>query len=138
MTVLTSCFTLLTSLSSSMISPALLAISVDLDITNGTIELMIISIFVLAFGIGPLIFAPLSEIYGRKWVLQSTNLFYLIFNTACGASQTTAQLIVFRFLSGLSGSATLAVCPIYHDFLSENAESGSGWGRHSCRRMVNR
>ena len=51
----------------------------------------------------------MSEIYGRVPVLQLANLFYLVFNTACGASKNTSQMIAFRFLSGLGGSAPQAI-----------------------------
>lgn len=53
---------------------------------------------------------PLSEIYGRKIILQLTNLFYIVFNITCGILKSTGQMIAFRFLAGLGGSAPLAVC----------------------------
>jgi hypothetical protein len=59
--------------------------------------------------LGPLFLGPLSEIYGRNRVMQGANMFFLIFNLACAFSQNTTQLIVLRFLSGLGGSAPLAV-----------------------------
>lgn len=68
-----------------------------------------LSIFVLAYAIGPLFLGPLSEIYGRVIVLQLSNLFFLAFNIGCGFAQTKDQLIAFRFLSGLGGSAPLAL-----------------------------
>jgi MFS family permease len=42
-------------------------------------------------------------------VLQLANLFFLIFNLVCGFAKTPAQMLVFRFLSGLGGSAPLAI-----------------------------
>ncbi|EED19393.1 MFS multidrug transporter, putative [Talaromyces stipitatus ATCC 10500] len=104
-----SCFTFISPVSSSMVSPALTAIAKELNITNEVQLEMTLSIFVLAYAIGPLFLGPLSEIYGRVIVLQLANLFYLIFNIACGVSQTKAQMIVFRFLSGLGGSAPLSI-----------------------------
>jgi MFS family permease len=47
--------------------------------------------------------------YGRVYVLQASNLFYLFFNLGCGLAQTKAQMIIFRFLAGLGGSAPLAL-----------------------------
>lgn len=58
---------------------------------------------------GPLFLGPLSEIFGRVRVLQIANLFFMVFNIACGFSQNTGQLLAFRLLSGLGGSAPLAV-----------------------------
>ncbi len=104
-----SLFTLISPVSSSMIAPALPDIGHDLGISN-TVELYLtMSIFLLAYAIGPLFMGPLSEVYGRVIVLQLSNLLYLFFNLGCGFSKTRIQMIVFRFLSGLGGSAPLAI-----------------------------
>lgn len=51
----------------------------------------------------------MSELYGRVLVLHLAHLFYTVFTLACGFSRTSAQLIVFRFLAGFGGSASLAI-----------------------------
>jgi len=99
--------------SSSIVAPATEKISENLEITNPAIGEISYSIFVLGYAFGPLFLSPLSEIYGRSRILQIANLFYLIFNTAAGFSRNTAELIAFRFLSGLGGSAPLAVRTTY-------------------------
>ncbi|KAI0898180.1 MFS general substrate transporter [Annulohypoxylon nitens] len=70
---------------------------------------IVLSIFVLAYALGPLAWGPLSEIYGRVPILQFTNLGFLAFALGCGFAKTKTQLIVFRFFSGLGGSASLAI-----------------------------
>lgn len=79
-----------------MIAPAVPELSARFNITNGksltpskrrtrltpfrlldVIQSMVVSIFVLAYAIGPLVLGPLSEIYGRTIVLQLANLVYL-------------------------------------------------------------
>lgn len=97
-----------------MVAPALESIRSDFAIQDEVISQLTLSIFVLAYAIGPLFLGPLSEIYGRVIVLQLANLFFLVFNIACGVAQTKAQMIVFRFLSGLGGSAPLAVSEVNH------------------------
>ncbi len=92
-----------------MVAPALTSIAREFNITNDVELSMTLSIFVLAYAIGPLFLGPLSELYGRVIVLQVANLFYLFFNLGCGLAKTKGQLIAFRFLSGLGGSAPLAV-----------------------------
>ena len=92
-----------------MSAPAIPAIGRDLNVTNETTLSLLISIFVLAYAIGPLFLGPLSEIYGRRIVLQLSNLFFLAFNIGCGFATSSGQLIAFRFLSGLGGSAPLAI-----------------------------
>lgn len=110
-TITVSLFTFISPVSSSMIAPGLQNVLDDLvgpgaDPFEGKIAL---SAFILAFAIGPLFLGPLSEIFGRRIVLQLSNGFYAIFNLACGFSQNIPQIVVFRFLSGLGGSAPLGI-----------------------------
>jgi MFS family permease len=92
-----------------MVAPALNKIGQDLGVDSDIERSLMLSIFVLAYAIGPLFLGPLSEIYGRVIVLQLSNLFFLAFNIGCGFAQSKGQLIAFRFLSGLGGSAPLAL-----------------------------
>ena len=108
-TFVVSSFTFISPVSSSMVAPALSSISKEFGITTVVEEQLVLSVFVLAYAIGPLFLGPLSEIYGRVPVLQLANLFYLIFNLACGFSKNKGEMIAFRFLSGLGGSAPLAL-----------------------------
>ena len=51
-----------------MMAPALPEIADHFGITSPTMEALTLSIFLLTFALGPLLLAPLSEIYGRTWV----------------------------------------------------------------------
>ncbi|KAK2004456.1 major facilitator superfamily transporter [Colletotrichum falcatum] len=104
-----SCFTLLSPVSSSMVAPALEVIGSELNITSSFEQALVLSIFVLAYAVGPLAWGPLSEIYGRVIVLQLTNVLYMCFNLGCGLARTKGQIIAFRFFAGLGGSAPLAI-----------------------------
>jgi multidrug resistance protein len=97
--------------SSSILAPSLEDIGHELNIKSASVQSLCLSIFVLGFASGPLIFAPLSEMYGRRIVLHASHVLYLIFNCACGFAQTTAQMLAFRFLGGVGGSAALALGP---------------------------
>ncbi|PWW75901.1 MFS general substrate transporter [Tuber magnatum] len=108
-TAVVSAFALISPAVSSMIAPALGKMSEEFGITEGIETYMMLSIFVLGYAFGPLVLGPLSEVYGRAPVLQLANLFYVVWNTACGFSQTKTQMVAFRFLSGLGGSAPLPV-----------------------------
>ena len=63
-----------------MVAPSIAAISQEFNITKEAEQQLVLSIFVLAYAIGPLFLGPLSEIYGRVVVLQCANLFYLAWN----------------------------------------------------------
>ncbi|KAI0378106.1 MFS general substrate transporter [Hypomontagnella monticulosa] len=104
-----SVFTLVSPVSSSMVAPSLTTIGGELGIAEGFEQNIVLSIFVLAYALGPLVWGPLSEIYGRVPVLQLSNLGYLGFNLGCGLARTKGQVIAFRFLSGLGGSASMAI-----------------------------
>ncbi|KAL1892202.1 hypothetical protein Sste5346_007158 [Sporothrix stenoceras] len=104
-----SLFTFISPVSSSMVAPALPDIGRELHITSSVEQLLTLSIFILAYAVGPLFLGPLSELYGRVIVLQLSNLVYLFFNLGCGLAKTRGQMIAFRFLSGFGGSAPLAI-----------------------------
>ncbi|KAF4122536.1 Sugar (and other) transporter [Geosmithia morbida] len=107
-TILVSSFTFVSPIASTMLSPSLPDLEDEFG-TSGFETNLIMSIFLLAYAIGPFIIAPLSEMYGRVVVLQSSNMVFLLFNTVCGFSKTKAEIMVFRFLSGLGGAAPQAI-----------------------------
>ncbi|GAA5893051.1 MFS transporter [Sporobolomyces salmoneus] len=108
-TFIVAAFTLVAPLSSSAIAPAAPQVGEALGITSELELSMVTSIFVLGFAIGPLVLAPASELYGRVRILQSANVFYIIFNLVCAFAKTKGQFIAFRFLAGLGGGAPLAI-----------------------------
>lgn len=96
-------------LPTTIVAPALDTIAEELHITVTALKPMVLSIFLLGYAIGPMFISPLSEIWGRTLVLQTFNLIFLVFNTACGFAQTTEQILAFRFFAGLFGSCTVGV-----------------------------
>ncbi|OJD33863.1 mfs multidrug transporter [Diplodia corticola] len=105
-----SAFSLVASVSSSIVAPCLRSIAEEFRIGGDFEAQMVLSSFVLAWAVGPLFLGALSEMYGRILVLQACNLFFLVFNLAGGFARSKEQLIVFRVLSGLGASAPTAVC----------------------------
>lgn len=69
-----------------------------------------LSLYVLAYGMGPLIFAPLSEIpiVGRNPVYAVTMLIFVILSIPTALVKNFAGLLVLRFLQGFFGSPCLA------------------------------
>ncbi|KAI0309031.1 MFS polyamine transporter [Amylostereum chailletii] len=107
--LIVSAFTFISPVSSSMIAPCAQQLAHEFHIANSAVLAMTTSVFVLAYAFGPLILGPLSEIYGRSRVLQLANMWYFAWNLACGFAQNQGELIAFRFLAGLGGSAPLSV-----------------------------
>lgn len=64
-----------------------------------------ISLFVLGFAVGPLIWAPLSEIYGRQIIFIVTFGAFTAFNGGAVSNSGIATLLVMRFFAGSFGSS---------------------------------
>uniref|UniRef100_A0A8H7N8R8 Major facilitator superfamily (MFS) profile domain-containing protein n=1 Tax=Bionectria ochroleuca TaxID=29856 RepID=A0A8H7N8R8_BIOOC len=58
------------------------------------------------------IFAKLSDILGRKFMLLVSTAFFIIFSAACSASQTFIQVVVFRAFQGIGGGGCYSICTI--------------------------
>lgn len=67
------------------------------------------SIYTLGFSFGPFLFSPLSEIYGRVYVVQLGNMWYIVWNLMCRLAQNQPQLLIFRLLAGIGASVTSGV-----------------------------
>ncbi|KAL8243768.1 hypothetical protein R6Q59_010026 [Mikania micrantha] len=72
---------------------------------------LVTTLFLLGYVFGPLLFAPLSEFYGRRWIfyIAFTNL--IAFNFLCAFTPTFAGLLVGRFLTGTFASAAMSNSP---------------------------
>ncbi|ATZ54594.1 hypothetical protein BCIN_10g05840 [Botrytis cinerea B05.10] len=66
-----------------------------------------VSLFVLGFAIGPLIWAPLSELYGRQVLFCGTYAMLTIFNAGAAGAQNMQTLLIMRFIAGSFGSSPL-------------------------------
>ena len=73
------------------------------------VALLTITVFVIGFGVGPLAFAPLSEMYGRKPVYVITILLAIIFEIPCAVAQNIGTLLVCRFIDGIAFSAPMTL-----------------------------
>jgi MFS family permease len=61
-----------------------------------------ISISVVGLAIGPIVSAPLSELYGRTLLMHVSNAAFLIAAIVCALSNSVPLLLTFRLLMGAS------------------------------------
>jgi multidrug resistance protein len=66
-----------------------------------------VAVFVLGFAIGPLFWAPMSELYGRQILFVGTYAALTAFNAGAAGSKNISTLIILRFLAGAFGSSPL-------------------------------
>lgn len=93
---------------STIIAPALSTIASEFNM-NSAESAMALSIYLLATAFGPLVIGPLSEVYGRKPILHASNIWFLVWNIACGFARNKETLIACRFLAGFGASAIYAL-----------------------------
>ncbi|KAJ5680078.1 hypothetical protein N7536_011217 [Penicillium majusculum] len=98
-------------LSITFASSALSAANPQIQERFGTSTELVVadtSLFVLAFAIGPSIWAPLSELWGRQIIYSITYGLTTLFAGATIASPNIATLLVLRFLAGAFGSSAIS------------------------------
>ncbi|KAF2787847.1 MFS general substrate transporter [Melanomma pulvis-pyrius CBS 109.77] len=98
--------TLTVSFCSSAFSGGIQQIIVEFHTSQEVVTLGI-SLFVLGFALGPLLWAPFSELYGRQVVFLGTFFAFVAFNAGAAGSQNISTLLILRFFGGAFGSSPL-------------------------------
>lgn len=114
----------LMNVSVTVVAPALDVISRDLGMDSSFEGPLVMSTYILALSLGPLLLGPLSELYGRVPLMLMGNSVYIVFNLVCGFVHTKAQLMTCRVLSGLGGGAAPVVALAMISDCFNNEERG--------------
>ncbi|KAJ5188024.1 Major facilitator superfamily domain general substrate transporter [Penicillium cf. griseofulvum] len=96
------------TIGSSICSNAIPQIAEEFDITNETALVLPISIFLIGYILGPLLWGPSSEYFGRKPPLLIAYVLFMIFTLACAVADSYESLLVFRLFNGMVASAPIA------------------------------
>jgi EmrB/QacA subfamily drug resistance transporter len=98
---------LLAALDQTIVSTALPTIVGDL---GGIAHLSwVVTAYLLASTITGPLYGKLGDLYGRKRVLQTAIVVFLVGSALCGLAQSMAQLIAFRALQGLGAGGLMVV-----------------------------
>ncbi|OWZ28764.1 spermine transporter [Cryptococcus neoformans c45] len=95
---------LVVALGSAMPTGDLPGAAETLHVSDEAIYLSI-TLFVAGFGIGPLIFAPLSEVVGRRPIYAVSMIFYFLFTLPSCLAKNIATMLAGRMIAGLASSA---------------------------------
>ncbi|OGM39337.1 hypothetical protein ABOM_012039 [Aspergillus bombycis] len=106
-TLLVSLQTFSVSFTSSALSGATKELKSDLNI-SAEVAALSLSLFVVGFAVGPMLWAPLGEIYGRQKLAFLSLGAFTIFNVGCAISPNIISLVILRFLAGASGASPLS------------------------------
>ncbi|KAK2773755.1 MFS multidrug transporter [Colletotrichum kahawae] len=102
-------YVLSTTFSSSVFSAAAAVTAKEFDTTVRTMVFGGTSLFMLGFAIGPIIFGPLSERYGRKGPLVIGYISFALLQLPAANAQSLLTIFVSRFLQGVFGAAPSAI-----------------------------
>jgi hypothetical protein len=94
-------------LASSMFAPGVPQLMKEFNSDNVELASFVVSVYVLGFAIGPMVLAPLSEIYGRLVIYHTCNVGFVAFTVACALATDLNMLIGFRLVAGCFGAAAL-------------------------------
>jgi len=108
---------------SSIFSPAILAVAKEFGVSNEVATLGV-SLYVLGFATGPLIWAPLSELYGRRLPIIAGCFGFAVFQIAVAAAKDLQTIIICRFFGGLFAACPLAVVGGAYADIWDNAHRG--------------
>lgn len=98
------------SYTSAIFAPAISSASKVFDV-GPEVGALGTTLYVLGFASGPLIWAPWSEVQGRKWPLTISMLVGGIFTIASALAKDFQTLIICRFFAGVCGAGQLTVVP---------------------------
>ena len=99
----------LNPLAMDMMLPALPNISSAFDIAVANRPQMVLSIFLVGFGVGQFVMGPLSDRFGRRPVLLGGMTVYCIASLLAIATPSFETLLLARALQGLGTSATRVI-----------------------------
>ncbi|KAJ8125195.1 hypothetical protein O1611_g8445 [Lasiodiplodia mahajangana] len=83
-----------------------------------------VSLFVLGFATGPTIWAPLSELKGRRLPILVAMFGFSIFTIACAVAKDLQTLLVCRFFAGFFGASPLTIVGAVFSDMFNNATRG--------------
>lgn len=98
------------SMGSAMFSAAAPMVEMQYHVGQ-TVGTLGTSLFVFGFASGPVIWGPLSELFGRKPTLVISSFVYVCFCFATATAKDIQTIMITRFFGGFMGAAPLAAAP---------------------------
>ncbi|CZT23798.1 related to fluconazole resistance protein [Ramularia collo-cygni] len=95
------------SVGSSIISPAAPILADEFGISQEVVVLTV-ALYVLGFALGPMMWGPISEVYGRKWSMLPAVAVLGLFSIGTATSRNAQSLFLTRFFGGLFGSSPIS------------------------------
>ncbi|KAL8397596.1 hypothetical protein RB594_004346 [Gaeumannomyces avenae] len=115
--------TMTASFASSIFSAATRAVAAEFDVST-EVGLLGVSFFVLGFAFGPTLWAPLSELKGRRMPIVVSMFGFSLFSIATATAKDIQTILICRFFSGFFGACPLAVVAAVFSDMFDNRTRG--------------
>jgi DHA1 family bicyclomycin/chloramphenicol resistance-like MFS transporter len=86
--------------------PALPAIGESLDVAEPNQRQLVITVYLLGFGVAQLFWGPLADRFGRKHLLAAALILYGVFGLVAGLASSFPLLLAARTLQGVAAAAS--------------------------------
>lgn len=115
--------TLCSAFTSSFFSAGTLYVAAEFGV--GTeVALLGTTFYVLGFSFGPTLWAPLSELKGRRFPIVLSMFGFSVFCLGCATGQDIQTVLICRFFSGFFGACPLAVVAAVFSDMFDNQSRG--------------
>ncbi|KAL6860950.1 major facilitator superfamily domain-containing protein [Trichoderma novae-zelandiae] len=116
--------TLTTSFTSSIFSAATSAVAQKFDV-GLEVGILGTSFYVLGFAFGPSLWAPLSELKGRRLPIVVSIFGFCLFTIATATAKDIQTILICRFFAGFFGACPLAVVAAVFSDMFDNRTRGT-------------
>ncbi|EIN08811.1 MFS general substrate transporter [Punctularia strigosozonata HHB-11173 SS5] len=99
--------TMCSTFASSVFSPATELISQQYGIST-EVAILGLALFIAGYVPGPIIFAPISELYGRKISVLAPMIIFICFTAGTATAENLQTIFITRFFAGVMASSPVA------------------------------
>jgi DHA1 family multidrug resistance protein-like MFS transporter len=115
--------TLVSAFTSSIFSSATITVATEFGVST-EVGILGLSFYVLGFATGPILWAPLSELKGRRLPIVIGMFGFSIFQLAVASGKDLQTILISRFFGGLFGACPLAVVAAVFSDMFDNRTRG--------------
>ncbi|KAF2401124.1 major facilitator superfamily [Trichodelitschia bisporula] len=116
-------WTFVAAFSSSLFSPATRPVAAKFGV-SGEVGILGVSLYVLGFATGPMLWAPLSELKGRRLPLLIASFGFTCFAFMVATAKDLQTVIICRFFGGFFGAAPLTIVAAVFSDMFNNQSRG--------------
>ncbi|KAF2753529.1 MFS general substrate transporter [Pseudovirgaria hyperparasitica] len=114
------------SMAFTAFEPAMPVVMTEFHSQSSAVESLVVSIYMMGYIVGPLLVAPVSELYGRAIVLRVGLPLLLVSLASSSASTCIAMFVVFRAIGGFGQIALLLMANVFVADLISVEQRGLG------------